>query len=293
MIYSPRRNFVHLAYLDDSDTKAKVRKWQVMAGILVPDNMFTMLEIAVGVLRDMLVTEHKVQKFTEFHACELYGGYGPFEGIEQSKRFKSIDNLLSLLAIGDGLPIVYGAVDIAEVRNQIYGSADPLDMSFRMCCHGIESWKVREIMKRAGITQPHNLTPEEIGTKTLNAGFLTELVMLIVDDCDRREIKQTLIESYRQLRPTREAKNITTSQLFHFHDDLYFGDSRYSIGIQLADLCAYFIGRHLAGDVEIDGFYQKIEPHIVAAELHPATEQTKKELEALNEHELRALPPGV
>src|SRR5215467_5208862 len=48
----------------------------------------------------------------------------------------------------------------------------------------------------------------------------------------------------------------------NFHDDMYFGDSRYSMGIQLADLCAYFIGRHLEGDTETKPFYDMVSPHI-------------------------------
>jgi hypothetical protein len=51
---------------------------------------------------------------------------------------------------------------------------------------------------------------------------------------------------------------------------MYFGDSRHSLGIQLADLCSYFIARHLDGDVEIRGFYDLISPHIVSANTHPA-----------------------
>jgi hypothetical protein len=54
-----------------------------------------------------------------------------------------------------------------------------------------------------------------------------------------------------------------TSAIRKISDDMYFGDSQYSIGIQLADLCSYFIARHLDGDAEIKGFYEMIDPHIV------------------------------
>jgi hypothetical protein len=46
---------------------------------------------------------------------------------------------------------------------------------------------------------------------------------------------------------------------------MYFGDSKYSIGIQIADLCSYFIARRLAGDSETEHFYKMIEPQIISA----------------------------
>jgi hypothetical protein len=50
---------------------------------------------------------------------------------------------------------------------------------------------------------------------------------------------------------------------------MFFGDSRFSVGIQLADMCSYFIARHLDGDTEIAQFYDKIEPHIVYGQIYP------------------------
>ena len=97
-------------------------------------------------------------------------------------------------------------------------------------------------------------------------GLLCELILVVVDECDKK-IKDTLHRSFRSLRPQRRAND--DSPYTVFHDDMYFGDSRYSIGIQLADLCSYFIGRHLAGDEEIAPFYEMIQPHIVFSEVHP------------------------
>ncbi len=54
---------------------------------------------------------------------------------------------------------------------------------------------------------------------------------------------------YRQIRPPDY-----NPRLWYVHDDMYFGSSKDSVGIQLADLCGYFIAKHLEGDVSIDGF---------------------------------------
>ncbi len=92
------RSFVHLAYLDDSDTKSKSAKWQVMSGVIIEDNYFKVVELAVGTVPALLVSADKLSAFEEFHACELYGGYGVFEGIDQATRFEAIRRLLELIA---------------------------------------------------------------------------------------------------------------------------------------------------------------------------------------------------
>jgi hypothetical protein len=33
-------------------------------------------------------------------------------------------------------------------------------------------------------------------------------------------------------------------QAWHFRDDMYFGDSRESVGVQKADICTFFIAKH-------------------------------------------------
>ncbi len=81
---------MHLAYLDDSDTKAKAFKWQVMSAVIVEDDAFKMTEIGMSSIPERLMSAEKLAKFEEFHASELYGGYGPFEGIDQDRRFDAI-----------------------------------------------------------------------------------------------------------------------------------------------------------------------------------------------------------
>ena len=134
-----RRLFVHLAYLDDSDTKQKPLKIQVMSGVIIQDASFKMFDILMRSIRDNLVPPDKLDKFEEFHAAELYGGYGVFEGIDQEKRFDAIRKLLSLLK-GGKAAVVYGAVDIAKAKREVYGSADPLDIAFRICIQEIFEW---------------------------------------------------------------------------------------------------------------------------------------------------------
>src|ERR1017187_7553103 len=85
--------FVHLAYIDDSDSKQKACDWQVMSAVLIEDRSFKLLEMGLSGIAESLIPEDKRERFEEFHACELFGGYGIFEGIEQSQRFDAIERL--------------------------------------------------------------------------------------------------------------------------------------------------------------------------------------------------------
>ncbi len=165
---------MHLAYLDDSDTKQKPRKLQVMSGVIVEDKKFKMVEIGMRSIRDVLVPPERIDQFEEFHASELYGGYGVFEGIDQKQRFEAIRRLLSLIEYAD-MAVVYGAVDIAKAKEQIYGSADVLDMAFRMCAQQIYEWAKQRI-----------IGAEELDEDTIVSNWLQELVILIVDECDKK-----------------------------------------------------------------------------------------------------------
>jgi Protein of unknown function (DUF3800) len=85
-----------------------------------------------------------------------------------------------------------------------------------------------------------------------------------MDDGDKKN-SGTVQKSFRSMRGRFRFSGVGGSSLPFVHDDMYFGDSKYSIGIQVADLCSYFIARHLAGDSEIEHFYKLIEPQIVSA----------------------------
>ena len=253
---------MHLAYLDDSDTKAKTQKWQVMSGVLIEDNAFKLAEAGMSGIPENLISPDKIDKFEEFHACELYGGYGVFAGIEQSVRFAAIERLLVLIRVL-GVKIVYGAVNLDRLKKELFASADPLDICFRVCLLGIEHFS------RARLDLKLEEEGESIESDKFHQivfrNFIDDLVILILDECDGKA-KSTLIRSFRAIRPPTLVGGFKGHTL---HDDMYFGDSRYSVGIQLADLCSYFIARHLEGDVETEEFFDMIEPNIIFSQSYP------------------------
>jgi hypothetical protein len=262
-----KRKFVHLAYLDDSNIKRKKPKWQVMSGVIIEDKIFKLTEVGVAIVPELLMPAERMSQFEEFHACELYGGHGVFDGIDQDLRFEAIERLLATIKFAE-IPIVYGAVDLTRLHSEFYASADPADICFRICLEGIDFWAEEDINSKLHAKLGDNIENYKLENVTPHVvnGLLEELVIVIVDECDKK-VRDTLQQSYRGLRPPR---NVARDKPFsHFHDDMYFGDSRYSIGIQLADLCSYFIARHLDGDNETESFYEMIHPHIVYSKIRP------------------------
>ena len=237
---------MYLAYLDDSDTRAKNQQWQVLTAVLVSDHTFSALEGFTSFVIADLLPESQMSTFEEFHACELYGGYGTFKEITQDRRFKAIEGLLGLIA-SLGARISYGAVNLEWLNRQPFASANPLDISFRLCAQGIEDW-----LQKRDIELIH-------AQDTLGGN----MALFIADDGDRKN-KSVLQDSFRSMRCRVRTPLIEASNLAHVHDDMYFGDSKYSIGIQLADLCSYFIARHLCGDQVTEPFFKMIEPQIVS-----------------------------
>jgi len=246
---------MYLAYLDDSGTGNKTSPFQTMSAVIIADVQFTFLELIMGAAVEAIVPWEKMDKFEEFHASELFCGKGIFEGIDQAKRFLVIETLLTTVA-KYSIPIVYGAVDKAKLAKQLYGSADPVDFCFRSCMKGIDQW-----LKQ----QP---------TAT-DSSYVLQLGLLIVDDYQDGKLKNQLRNSFRQFRkqlrpPTARFMNAQfDTGPWQLHDAMYFGNSKDSIGLQLADLCGYFIAKSLQGDTATKGFYDIIKGQIAYSKVEP------------------------
>jgi hypothetical protein len=195
----------------------------------------------MGIQVEAIVPPERLDQFTEFHAWELFGGYGVFEGVEQSKRLEVAKQIM-LFVKQYHVPIIFGAVSKLLLRDKVYASADPIDICFRICAQGGEQY--------VGDSSPE------------------EFAILIADDFDR-EIKARLRKSFRDMRLQVRPPTWTPGELRHIHDDLYFGSSKESIGIQLADMCSYVIGKHLEDDPFVEGFYDMIKEEIKYARIEP------------------------
>lgn len=236
---------MYLAYLDDS----RNRNWQVVSAVMIPADSFVLLELMSATAIDGLMPEDRRDKFEEFHASELYSGDKPFDGIDQDARFGAIRALLANLQLY-GFKVAYGAVNLKQHEQSLYGAAIPQDVAFRKCVSGVGDW----IAQRALEELAKSGDPEQY------------FALFIMDEAAQgdKETQRTLQKSFRSLRSRFRLSNVQANRLPFVHDDMYFGDSKYSVGIQMADLCSYFIARYLAGDTETEHFYKMIEPQIIS-----------------------------
>jgi hypothetical protein len=198
-----------LSYMDDSSRYKnkefnKTCTHKVLAVVMVHDRLTQDIEAMVGDCIEQTIPKDRLEQFEEFHACELYGGYGLFENIDQEARHRAIKRLLKIV-YDYKLPVIYGAVDLVELGRRTYASADATDIAFRSCFPGIE-----KVMDSVQSEWPEN-------------------ALLIVDDGDKA-VKDRLKKTYKQLRFHFRPPHWTQGMWF-LHDDMYFGSSKDSIGI--------------------------------------------------------------
>jgi hypothetical protein len=234
--------FMFLGYIDDSGRfDKKAQTFQVIAAVLVHDKLFAQIEAQVGLWIEDVILGERLETFEEIHAWQLYRGCGAFEGIEQDVRFSAIEKLLGIIR-DHKLPVFYGAVNVPQFEKLAYGSASPTDVAFRLCLPEIS----------AALYKCQDDGPE--------------YALLIADETDKDK-KTAIRKSFRQLR--KHVRPPTWGPSGYLHDDMYFGNSKDSIGIQLADLCAFFIGKHLEKDQSTEGFYNIFSKQVASGKMEP------------------------
>jgi hypothetical protein len=170
-----------------------------------------------------------------FHAADLYQSAGPFNGLARAKATETLEACLHWIA-ANKIPIVFGAVDITSQSDGIREHPHPAAAAFTICAKGAELWMRENATDRLGV--------------------------VIVDSSAGPDVRQAVQTAFRDLRRHVHAFGSNRLVLKHFHDDLYFGDSACSFGVQAADICAWFIYRHIGGLLDTERFYSIIESNI-------------------------------
>jgi hypothetical protein len=133
-------------------------------------------------------------------------------------------------------------VDLNKHREGCFGNADPITVGFRMCLDAIRGWMF------------------------INAPG--EMCIPVFDNVSS-DLRKQLQEAFRACRKPLNTMEGSKGKWDHVVDDLYFGDSAYSVGIQAADVCAFFINRHLHEKKDTEDLYRLLEPHIAYGEVVP------------------------
>jgi hypothetical protein len=239
---------MYLVYADDS---ASDRNLQVITAVLIEDKAWWGVETLAGFTIDEYVPEELRADF-EFHATDLLHGNKPFENLSTGQGLTIMEGLISNVE-SMSLKIVYGSVDVKKLSESLYQSANPEIVAFRSCLLCIE-----DCLRDLSDGTPH---PDE-----------QEFGLLIMDDTTNGHLKKQLQSSYREYRKKVLAWGGDRGKLGHLHDDMYFGSSSSSLGIQIADICGLLIQRHLMGKADTEPLYKLIAPYIVHSREEPSIE---------------------
>jgi len=257
---------VHLAYLDDSQRQDP--SISMFGAVVMPHGSFGWAERMHSIaIEQLFPTDEIEERFQEFHAHELFRGEGAFKGVEEARRFDAITVLLMVMR-DHQLPFIYGAIDERKLAKSpmgqsLFETARPLIPAFKLCALGVEMWAQT------------NHAPFHPGAMSID---YNDQYLFIVDETKDHELKKQLRNSYRLLRAPRPYIGQVSNRLWHAHDAMYFGDSRDSVGIQLADLCTYFMQRQLskkdpASPDASDGFYEMFVRQAICAKPEPEWSQ--------------------
>jgi hypothetical protein len=229
-------------YLDDSKQEKNKKRFQLIGSVVVNDAIFDDLEQHLAYYLYELVEPDVGRKFEELHSSDLLAGNEPFEKV---KRERAIEIFSTAIAAVDkfNIPVIYGAVDLAKLYATKYATANPVDIAFRVCMELIEEWFKETV-------------PDGLG-------------LLICDDSDK-SVKSAMQNAFHLFRNRAMSSPVVRGILEHLHDDMYFGDSKFSKGIQLADVCTLLIGRHLAGYSDTEDLYQQLSKNIVKHSFEPS-----------------------
>jgi hypothetical protein len=260
---------VHLVYLDDSAGDAT---YQLMVAVIVPDKHFRTIETFLAHTIDELIPEGEREAF-EFHASALFHARPPFENIPRDVSLRIFENCVSI--VKSALSVSYCAVDVRVLRGSIYATAHPADIAFRRCLEGVEQRfqkladrRQRIVAQRLQAEAKTATDPLSLPNK-LNPNPIFDDFGILICDASNPKVKTDIQSAFRANRRRLKAKDHTRGQLEHLHDDMYFGDSAYSVGIQLADICAFIILRHLEGKEDTEYLYKEIAPRICFAKVEP------------------------
>jgi len=230
---------MYIAYLDDSLSADK--RYQIIGGVLIKEGQFRTLESILALVRECEVPEDFKDSF-EFHASDLFNQRGKFQNMERATAIKILEQCVHWIKQA-GIPVFYGAVDVDRHKLTLAGDAPPVSVGLRICLGGVNSWIEKN-------------DPDEIAIP-------------IFDNVSNGPVRNAVQNAFRLCRKRMNIDGGDCGQWKHLHDDLYFGDSQHSVGIQAADICTYFVNRHRNGRLDTEYLYEKLKGNIFCGITYP------------------------
>ena len=254
---------VFLTYLDDGGKDGI----KVFGGVIVPMPWFTNFESSSAVVIAKLLPDERRETFDEFHASDLYAGTKTFEGLPEEGRYAAICELLQERA-RYSLTYVYSAIDMRRLQRAPVRSASWLDTAFFMCVR-----KIDELLRHQGF---RNIEQWHKG-HVMGITPAWPLNVMILDEPGNAADKHKIRSTFRLMRQTvvRSMRPIPGGGFQHSSetacqlDDLFFGSSADSIGLQVADVCNWVMWRYLRDRVEDDFYKALMKGDVVCAKHEP------------------------
>jgi hypothetical protein len=236
MLLRQKRVLVYL-YIDDSGRDGNI---QVIGSIIIPSEVFRLVEQQSGFIIQSILNKYPAvladPRF-EFHATNMWNHTGPWDAVAHSDIEEIFNLSVNSLKYINQPCVTYGCVDISTYPNSKEGKHAGIDAAFEKCCYAISSWFSRFACNKFGT--------------------------MLFDDPGDGDLKKRLRSTFRKLRPKAVTSPRSDCVLDCIYDDLYFGDSVGSVGLQVADICSWLIMRQLSGSARRDTmFYQEVAPFI-------------------------------
>ncbi len=233
-----------MAYAGDTTASWGGINFRVLAAVIVGAKAFADCEELVGFKVEDWLPEDRDPNFREFHAAEMFSRNGGLSNLKPGDPL-AIAYFFQVAMHEMDAHVVYGAVESNEFTAGLY-PIDEKELAFRLCLLGAEAW-----LRKQG----------------------EELAILIHGATNDARYRVSIQEYFRKHRRRISRCGDIRGVLAHMHDDIYFGDSRFSVGIQLADFCAHLIGRHLcAPEGDTESLFQDLSPMIVSGRVEPSIE---------------------
>jgi hypothetical protein len=210
----------------------------VAAVIIDGDHQWRPIETAKDEILQAHVPEAKRPTF-EFKASRLFGQ------LSKGNNEAILRQLLQIVATFQ-LPITWAAVDRAGMKNE-YAS------------QGLKCPK--ELMQDLAFSIA--ATQTEYLMRKMWSG---ERAIWLADET-RANPKMTASLRMLQVKAPFDDEELTKFE--HIIATIFFGSSRLSTGIQLADACNFFIKRHHMGDASADRFFKMIYPFMMNRDDRP------------------------
>ena len=251
---------MYIGFVDDSgstgsNTKDAQCPYQIVGGPIIESKLYTNLRTqlasiyadAIGFGPDSTDSDWID---AEFHANKMFHAKEePYASIGQEGCWRFLQGALTLLAENQ-IPIIYGRIDKRSFHGtSLEDAVNPMQICCNLYFQSLTKWWVREDSPRTG--------------------WWDEPALLIADashDDKKSAFRSCLQGAFKTcLKHLSARQDCLLSPSLSLFDDIYFGDSKQSVGLQLADIAMFFIHRRVNNNPDAEGFYNIIKPVLIEA----------------------------